>query len=229
MQVFLAKARGAVRNGDLLRAAYARAVQQVAIRNGIEVSPAMTDPLIETLTVVADNLDLLEIPYAITGSVASSAHGEPIQSMDADLVLAALPSRAAAFSKSLSQRFYAPEDVLVDASKTGGFTNVIDGQTGMKIDLSFVGNDAFLQQCLGRRVRERIGSHPREFWFVTPEDIILMKLLWRKDSKSNKQWENALGVARYKGARMDWKYLFEQARSLGIEEDLIKLRDEAGI
>ena len=229
MQVFLAQARGSVRNGDLLRAAYARALQQVAIRNAIEVSSSMTDPLIETLTVVTDNLDSLEIPYAITGSVASSAHGEPFQSMDVDLILAALPTRTAALSRNLSPRFYAPDDVLVEASRKGGFINVIDGQTGMKIDLSFVGNDAFLQQCLGGRVRERIGSHPREFWFVTPENIILMKLAWRKDTKSAKQWENALGVARYKGTRMDWKYLFEQARILNLEQDLVKLRDEAGI
>lgn len=229
MQVYLAQARGRVRNGELLRAAYARAAQQLAIRNGMEVHSAMIDPLIETLSVVTGNLELLEIPYAITGSVASSAHGEPVQSMDADLILAALPTRAGALSRKLSPRFYAPEDMLVEASKTGGFINVIDGQTGMKIDLSFVGNDAFLQQCLGGRVRQRIGSHPREFWFVTPEDIILMKLLWRKETKSAKQWENALGVARYKGARMDWKYLFEQARALGLEQDLIKLRDEAGI
>ena len=64
---------------------------------------------------------------------------------------------------------------------------------------------------------------------VTPEDIILMKLLWRRDSTSEKQWRDALSVARVKGARMDWKYLFEQAKRLGIEEDLITLRDEAGI
>ena len=56
-----------------------------------------------------------------------------------------------------------------------------------------------------------------------------MKLLWRKDTQSTKQWDNALGVARVKGARMDWKYLFENAKSLGVEDDLIRLRDEAGI
>ena len=56
-----------------------------------------------------------------------------------------------------------------------------------------------------------------------------MKLLWRKDTQSRKQWENALSVVRVKGVSLDWKYLFEQARTLGLEDDLIKLRDEAGI
>jgi hypothetical protein len=64
---------------------------------------------------------------------------------------------------------------------------------------------------------------------VTAEDIILMKLLWRRESRSEKQWSNALSVARVKRAKLDWKYLLEQARSLGIEDDLVKLRDAAGI
>jgi len=50
-----------------------------------------------------------------------------------------------------------------------------------------------------------------------------------QDTQSQKQWESALSVARVRNVNLDWKYLFEQARSLGIEEDLIKLRDEAGI
>jgi hypothetical protein len=229
MQVFLAQARGAVRNGDLLRAAVARSIKQRAIRDGIEVNSSMDDPLIESLTVVTDALESLGISYAITGSVASSVHGEPFDSIDADLILIALPSRAAALSQALAPRFYAPEDMLVEACRNGGFINVIDVRTSMKIDLSFVAGDLFLRQCLDRRVQARIGGHPGEFWFVTAEDIILMKLLWRKDTQSAKQWENALSVARKLGARMDWKYLFEQARTLGIEPDLIRLRDEAGI
>ena len=97
------------------------------------------------------------------------------------------------------------------------------------MDLSFVGSDPYLRQALARRVRRTIGSAEPEFWFVTAEDVILMKLLWRKDTQSTKQWDNALGVARVRGARMDWKYLFENAKSLGVEDDLIRLRDEAGI
>jgi len=37
----------------------------------------------------------------------------------------------------------------------------------------------------------------------------------------------AIGVARVKGTRMDWAYLFKQAASLGIEADLTQPRDEA--
>ena len=89
--------------------------------------------------------------------------------------------------------------------------------------------DPFFDSVFARRVMQKYGPAGPSFYTVTAEDIILMKLLWRKDTRSTKQWENALSVARVQGARMDWKYLFEQARNLGIEDDLIKLRDEAGI
>lgn len=67
------------------------------------------------------------------------------------------------------------------------------------------------------------------FFVVTPEDVILMKLLWRRETRSQKQWRDALGVAKVKGACMDWTYLWEQAETLRLEDDLLRLRDEAGI
>jgi hypothetical protein len=189
----------------------------------------MNDALIDTLGQVVDALEEMEVAYAVTGSVASSVHGEPFSSMDADLIVLASTQDAARLSARLTPRFYAPEDMLVDAAAGHTFANVVDNRTGLKIDLSFVGDDPFLREVLRRRVRARIGTHPTEFWFVTPEDVILMKLLWRKDTQSAKQWENALSVVRVKGARMDWKYLFERADTLDIEKDLSRLRDEAGI
>lgn len=229
MQIHLAQARGPVRNGDLLRQAVDRALDIQVARAGEAGVRPMDDALIDMLCSICDALEKLDIPYAITGSIASGVHGEPFSSLVADLILAASASEAKTLSVEVSPRFYAPEDMLTEAARSFSFVNVVDNRTSLKVDLSFVGTDPFLRLALERRVRTRIGSHPREFWFVTAEDVILMKLVWRKETQSAKQWENALSVARIRGARMDWKYLFEQARSLGIEEDLIKLRDEAGI
>jgi len=229
MQVHLAQARGPVRNGDLLRQGVDRALDIRNARAGEAGVRPMDDALIDMLCAVCDALEKLDIPYAVTGSVASSVHGEPFSSLDVDLVLLASAGDAARLSTELSPRFYAPEDMLTEAARAFSFVNVVDNRTSLKVDLSFIGSNPFLRLALERRMRTRIGSHPREFWFVTPEDVILMKLLWRKDTRSQKQWDNALSVARVQGARMDWKYLFEQAKNLGIEEDLVKLRDEAGI
>ena len=229
MQVFLAQARGWKRNGDLLRCAVRRALAIQAHREHGREDIHMQDPLAEALDRVTKALEACGIDYAVTGSVATSVHGEPFSSLDVDLVVAGNATRAAKLAENLSPEFYAPADMLIDAAERSAFVNVIDNKSGMKVDFSFIGSDPYLRQVLGRRVRRTIGSAEPEFWFVTAEDAILMKLLWRKDTQSTKQWDNALGVARVKGARMDWKYLFENAKSLRVEDDLIRLRDEAGI
>ena len=107
--------------------------------------------------------------------------------------------------------------------------NLIDTDTGLTVDLCVLAPSEFHDQVFARRQVLEIGPDRVPCYMVSPEDIILMKLAWRKDTRSAKQWENALGVARVKGARMDWQYLFEQAFTLGIENDLERLRDEAGI
>jgi len=189
----------------------------------------MDNSLIDMLATVTSALEQLGIQYAITGSVASSVHGEPFMSQDVDIVLLADSAKTVTLANKLSPRFFAPTDMLSEAAARNELTNVIDNKTGLKADLSFIAPKGYLKSCVDRRVRLPIGGSKLEFWFVTPEDIILMKLLWRKDTRSTKQWDNALSVARVRGARMDWKYLFEKARELGIEKDLETLRDEAGI
>ncbi|MCH7704281.1 MAG: hypothetical protein IIB61_04140 [Planctomycetes bacterium] len=158
------------------------------------------------------------------------------------------PEQAAEIGDKLSPRFLATgnetaqvrqqasgDTARAEARGSGDARNgtrrstFLDRRTSLEVDLSFVPVTGFLADVIARGTKLRIGSDGPEFNLVTPEDIILMKLEWRKDTRSQKQWDNALGVARVRGARMDWKYLFETARTLGIEDDLIKLRDEAGI
>lgn len=229
LQTFLAQARGPIRNGDLLRSTIDRMLLIRESQRPEGERRDVQDALVTTLTETVEALEAAGIHYAITGSIASSVHGEPVTSLDVDLLVQGEPSQAAVAAVKLGPRFYAPPDMLESAARELGFVNVIDNLTSFKVDLSFAPREGFLAGVMKRRVRHRIGGSGPEFWFVTPEDVILMKLLWRKDTLSSKQWENALSVARVRGARMDWGYLFGQSRLLGLEGDLVRLRDEAGI
>ncbi|MCG3131363.1 MAG: hypothetical protein FLDDKLPJ_02154 [Phycisphaerae bacterium] len=64
-----------------------------------------------------------------------------------------------------------------------------------------------------------------------PERRLHVQLLdvLRRDSGSQKPWDNALSAARTLGARLDWAYLKEQARRRGVAPDLERLRRDAGI
>ena len=45
------------------------------------------DPFIDLVVAVVGSLETAGIPYAITGSIASGIHGEPIPSQDVDIVV----------------------------------------------------------------------------------------------------------------------------------------------
>ncbi len=188
-----------------------------------------TNEIYEVISIIATALNEAGIEYAITGSVASGVHGEPTATQDVDIIVRMTEAQARVLARALPSRFYRNEDSLAQASRTGGLANVVDLDTAFKVDLSVVPLTPFHRSVFERRQGILFEAGGERIDVVSPEDIMLMKLLWRKDTQSTKQWHNALGVARAKGARMDWKYLFEQARALDIEEDLIRLRDEAGI
>lgn len=55
-----------------------------------------------------------------------------------------------------------------------------------------------------------------ELYFISPEDIVLSKLLWRKKSQSEKQWRDVLGVLKVQGSRLDFEYLEAWANRLKL-------------
>lgn len=187
------------------------------------------DPLVDVLRATVEALENAGISYAVTGSVAGSIHGEPIQSLDVEIVLRMTPEQARQVATTLPQRFFRSAEHLEKIARKGGIANLIDTDSSLKVDLSVLPVGEFYDSVLSRRALLNYGPDAPCFYTVTAEDIILMKLDWRRDSKSQKQWDNALGVVRVQGARLDWKYLFEYARKLELEEDLIALRDEGGV
>ena len=64
------------------------------------------DPLVDVLRATVEALENAGIRYAVTGSVAGSIHGEPIQSLDVDIVLRMTPEQARQVATTLPQRFY---------------------------------------------------------------------------------------------------------------------------
>lgn len=187
------------------------------------------DAFLDVMMAVVDSLDRSALHYAITGSMASSIHGEPQMSNDVDICLRMTPAQAERLANALPSRFYRSREAMVEAAKGGPMTNLIDMKTNLKVDLSVLASEPFYDQVLQRRqLLEYLPGGP-SFWFVSAEDVILMKLVWRKDSRSQKQWENALSVVRCRGAQLDWSYLRKWAEKLDLLSDFEALASEGGV
>ena len=185
--------------------------------------------LVEMIRLTADALEAEGVTYALTGSVASSIHGEPYTSEDADFVTRMTPAQAQGIARHFQDGYYADAAMLGNAAIHYGSANIYELKRGVKIDITVLPNTEFNQEIFRRRMLFHPPQWDHGFYVVSPEDLILMKLAWRRDTRSSKQWENALGVARMHGARLDWKHLRHWAQQIDVKDDLEQLFKEANI
>ncbi len=186
--------------------------------------------LVEMLASVAGDLERTSVPYALTGSMASSLHGQPRMTADADIVLRLDIDTARELARKWTPQYYVPEESLFEAVQHDGMANIVEASTGFKIDLSVLSDTPYHDAVLARSGPIALPGLPdTSVQVVTREDIILMKLVWRKDTRSQRQYDDALSVARTHGASMDWAYLKRWAHELDVANDLDTLRVDAGL
>ena len=170
-------------------------------------------------------LDEQNIPYMLSGSVSSSLHGQPRATNDTDIVIAPAEEQLIAFLKSLGDDYYVNPDAAHDALKSNSVFNVIDIQNSWKADLIIRKNRPFSREEFQRRQKANIMG--LDAWVVSPEDVILSKLEWAKNSKSSQQLQDALGVAAVQYDRLDRNYLHKWAKELQVESSLEELLKQA--
>lgn len=185
--------------------------------------------LFDMLGTVSADLEQNGVIYALTGSLASSMHGQARQSLDADIVLRLDHPTADRLGALWARRFYVSTDGLHEAVDRHRMTNLVDAASGLKIDLSVLSSVPYHDQVFARRQPVELPGGGGTIFVVSPEDIILMKLEWRKETRSQRQYEDALGVVRTHTAALDWSYLKRWAHDLGVADDLNTLQADAGL
>ena len=192
----------------------------------------MNNPL--EISVVADFvgiLEQLEIAYTIGGSLASSVYGEVRFTQDADLTVEPFESKAQGLIELLKPGYYVSKDAVSNALRQRSSFNVIHFETAFKIDVFVRKDTAFEKQLLSRRKLLKLSdSLERFFSIVSPEDIILLKLLWYRDISctSERQWADIIGVLKVQAGKLDLQYLKKWSGILGVSEFFEKALSETG-
>jgi hypothetical protein len=179
---------------------------------------------------LADVLDSLGVRYTVGGSVASALYGTVRFTRDADISVEPFSHVADRLYELLQDEFYLSREAMEEALRSHGSFNVIHFATAFKIDLFVRGPSEFEGRLWERRHMLRLSDESsRDVSVVSPEDIILLKLGWFRQTgcTSERQWDDVLGVLAVQREALDFEYLIASARELGLEELLSRARGEA--
>ncbi|HLB47697.1 MAG TPA: hypothetical protein VJL59_11880 [Anaerolineales bacterium] len=180
----------------------------------------------EQMSALQRALDALEqagISYAITGSWVVSAYGVLRATHDLDVVIAIrgdeAPRIAAAFP--CPPYFYADEEFIRESLAARTMFNIIDGDSSLKVDFWPLQADDYSREQFRRRRKIEMGG--RQAWALSPEDIILAKLLWIKISDSERQWRDVESVWALKKDQLDVDYLKAWAGRISVSSLLARV------
>jgi len=178
----------------------------------------MIENELDVLRDVSQRLEGQGIEFMLTGSVAMNYYAQPRMTRDIDLVVALNETQTEGIVRLFESEYYLDKKFVASAISRRGMFNLIHNETVIKVDFVVLKSDSYRQEEFARRMTITLGDF--QTWIVSREDLILSKLLWAKDSKSEMQWRD---VRNLLSPECDMTYLRSRAKFLGVVEDLESL------
>lgn len=178
----------------------------------------------ELLLQIVKILDKLKIPYIITGGFAVAVLAKPRFTADIDIVVEMVSKNVSQLARELlliDKDVYVSQEAIWDAIERKEEFNFIHPQTGLKVDF-WVTKHPF-EQFKKSIVKEINGQKVN---FISPEDLILNKLIWYKEGQGAKQLEDIESILDI--AKPDLSYIKDLAKkqsTIGILNNLLEKND----
>jgi hypothetical protein len=164
-------------------------------------------------------LESLEIPYMVVGGFAAIFYGEPRLTIDVDIIVDMRLSHIRPFVAAFPiLDYYVSEGAIRDALQRRYPFNVIQPTTGAKIDLVPLPRDPFSRAAFERRQRIEYDVSGRSAAFITPEDVVVAKLIAFRETGSDKHLRDARGVLVTQWDRLDMEVVRRRARAARVDD-----------
>ena len=155
----------------------------------------------------------LELPM-ITGSTASNVYAVPRMTRDIDIVVELSERDTEKFILAFEMDHYLEPESVREAVKRKRMFNIIHDQYIIKVDFVVRKDTPYRLKEFSRK--KRISVDGQELHIVAPEDLILSKLEWAKDSKSEVQLRDVNNLLQ-SVIGLDRRYLARWAKQLGVD------------
>jgi hypothetical protein len=174
----------------------------------------MNDEL-EVLKVVTERLNRTNIPYMVSGSMAANYYTVPRMTRDIDIVVELKETDIDKFIDLFAGDFYVDKEMIKKEVCRRGMFNLIHSQFVIKIDFIVKESSPYQDTAFSRKREVSIKSSP--VWFISPEDLIISKLNWAKDSHSEIQMKDVRNLMETVD-NLDLKYIDKWISQLGLEK-----------
>ena len=168
---------------------------------------------IDLLKLVCQRLEGADIAYMLTGSLAANFYAVPRMTRDIDIVIEIDRFEIGKFCQRFEKDFYLTKTSILEAVEHESMFNIIHNHSVFKIDF-IIRKDSSYRDTEFRR-RNRIELDGTQIWIVSPEDLIISKLFWAKDSLSDLQLRDVKNL-RASIKNLDEKYIDNWVQKLEL-------------
>ncbi len=170
---------------------------------------------LEVLKMAASRLNKADIPYMVSGSIAANYYSIPRMTRDIDIVIELQQKDVDRFVALFQGDFHINKEMIEKEVLRQGMFNLIQNQYMVKVDFIVKKSAAYQQSEFSRKKRITIENCP--VWIASPEDLVISKLIWAKDSRSEMQLKDVRNLIEATDG-LDLKYIDKWVRELGLEQ-----------
>ncbi len=163
---------------------------------------------------LVQRLESIKINYMLTGSLAMMHYGVPRMTRDLDVVIEIndvddVDKMVAAFSGY----YYIDREMIKQSLKTQTMFNIVHNESVIKVDFIVKKRDRYRELEFSRRKRIEIDGIKVDV--VSKEDLILSKLVWIKDIRSELQVNDVKNLCK---SNYDSNYIEHWAERLSVKQ-----------
>ncbi len=181
----------------------------------------VVDEQLEFVKQIVSRLASAEINYMMTGSMAMAVYATPRMTRDIDVVIESRLEHVDTIVRLFETDCFVSRDAVREAIETQGMFNVIHNEWIIKADFIVRKDNPYRLVEFDRRREIDVQGTPVAV--VAPEDLILSKLDWARESGSELQRRDVQNIIGAVGD-LDWDYLQQWAGQLQLGEVLEQVR-----
>ena len=151
----------------------------------------------------------------VTGSIAMNYYVVPRMTRDIDIVLELTESSVDQAVKLFQSDFYVDRNMVREAALRKSMFNIIHNTYVIKVDFIVRKDNEYRRTEFSRRKQVEIDGQMVSI--VAPEDLILSKLEWAKDSHSEMQLNDVRNLIKGEYP-LDQQYIFQWVNQLGLTD-----------